>query len=305
MMKQNLLGTSEIYVSEIGLGCMSLPTDLRQAKLIVDEAIAQGINYFDTADLYDKGQNEEIVGKALKQKRQQIVLASKVGNEWSMQSDEVKWNPSKSYIKTQIHTSLKRLQTDYIDLYQLHGGTIDDNVDETIEAFEELKQEGLIRAYGISSIRPNVIKRFLEKSDVESIMMQYSLFDRRPEEWFDAIAEKKGSVVTRGSLAKGLLTSEALQRARKMDGYLTYSASELENTIQKLLEVHPHLHALALQSALQQNVVQSLVVGASTAKQLKETLTAYDVPVSNEQLTKAKALTRLDVYENHRSELDN
>lgn len=95
-------------------------------------------------------------------------------------------DPSKAYIKEAVKKSLTRLKTDYIDLYQLHGGTIEDNIDETIEAFEELKQEGVIRYYGISSIRPNVIKEYVKKSNIVSIMMQFSLFDRRPEEWLPA-----------------------------------------------------------------------------------------------------------------------
>lgn len=299
-MKKNLLGTSGIETSEIGFGCMSLPTDVKKASRIVDEAIAQGINYFDTADLYDKGVNEEIVGKALKHHRKEIVLATKVGNEWNNQTDEVKWNPTKAYIKEQIQTSLKRLQTDYIDVYQLHGGMITDDVEETIEAFEELKKEGLIRAYGISSIRPNVIKQFLAKSDIVSIMMQYSLLDRRPEELLDSIGQAGKSVITRGTLAKGLLTGEGLQRAGKMDGYLSYNTTELKDTLEKLLAVHDNLHALALHSILQHDTISSVVVGASSADQIKATIKAYETSVSLEQIAKAKALTRQDIYQEHR-----
>ena len=299
-MKKNILGNSGIEASEIGLGCMSLPTDTKEAGIIVDEAIAQGINYFDTADLYNKGVNEEVIGQALKRHRKEIVIATKVGNQWSSNSDEVQWNPTKAYIKEQIHASLRRLQTDYIDLYQLHGGMITDDSEETIEAFEDLKKEGLIRAYGISSIRPNVIDRFLAKSDISSIMMQYSLLDRRPEELLDRIGQAGKSVVTRGSLAKGLLTGEALQRAGKMDGYLSYEATELNNVLHKLLAVHDNLHALSLQSVLQHDTISSVVAGASSAEQIKATIKAYETPVSPEQIARATELTRLDIYQEHR-----
>ncbi|MET1013216.1 MAG: aldo/keto reductase, partial [Paenisporosarcina sp.] len=82
-MKKRELGNSEIFVSEIGLGCMSLPTDKAEAKYIVDAAIDQGISYFDTADLYDRGKNEEVVGHSLKGLRDQVILATKVGNKWN------------------------------------------------------------------------------------------------------------------------------------------------------------------------------------------------------------------------------
>lgn len=85
--------------------------------------------------------------------------------------------------------SLRRLQTDYIDLYQLHGGTIEDPIDEVIEAFEELKKEGIIRHYGISSIRPNVIREYAQRSNIVSVLMEYSLLNRRPEEWFQLLNE--------------------------------------------------------------------------------------------------------------------
>jgi aryl-alcohol dehydrogenase-like predicted oxidoreductase len=299
-MKTVNLGNSELKVSEIGFGCMSLPTDAEQATAIVEEAIANGINYFDTADLYDKGQNEALVGQALKSRRKDIILATKVGNQWSHDNDKVEWNATKPYILEQVHQSLKRLQTDYIDLYQLHGGMITDDAEETIDAFESLKKEGLIREYGISSIRPNVIKRFLEKSEIVSIMMQYSLFDRRPEEWLDSIGSAGRSVVTRGTLAKGLLTNDGLRRAEKIRSYLTYSENELTDTLQKLMDIHDNLHALSLHSVLQNGTVASIVAGASSPQQIKDTIAAYETPVSEEQITEAKKATKQDLYQEHR-----
>lgn len=299
-MKKNLLGKSGIEVSEIGFGCMSLPVDLQKATEIIEEAVAQGINYFDTADLYNKGTNEELVGQVLNKHRQDIVLATKVGNEWNTESDDVKWNATKPYITQQVHNSLKRLQTDYIDLYQLHGGMITDNTEETIDAFESLKKEGLIREYGISSIRPNVIKRFLAKSDIVSIMMQYSLLDRRPEEFLGQINKAGTSVVTRGTLAKGLLTNEGLQRAEKMDGYMNYEAEELKTILHNLMEVHDNLHALSLHSVLQNQPVASVVAGASSPDQIKDTIAAYESPVTSEQIEQAKKITKKDQYQNHR-----
>lgn len=299
-MKKNILGNSGIEVSEIGLGCMSLPLDLQESKAIIKEALHHGINYFDTADLYNKGKNEELVGELLKNYRKDIVLATKVGNQWSSDSDEVQWNASKAYIRDQVHNSLMRLQTDYIDLYQLHGGMASDDTEETIDAFESLKKEGLIRAYGISSIRPNVIRRFLAKSDAASIMMQYSLLDRRPEEYLQEIGASGRSVVTRGTLAKGLLTNGGLKRAERADGYLAYGEAELKETLRNLMDINSNLHALALHSVLGQPAVASVLAGASSAEQLAATVSAYETPVSGEEIAQAKQATKQNFYEQHR-----
>ncbi|WP_033541358.1 aldo/keto reductase [Planococcus sp. CAU13] len=300
-MKKNRLGTGSLEVSEIALGCMSLPDDPKESQSIVDQALDLGINYFDTADLYGKGQNEEMVGKALGSRRQDIILATKVGNQWDPQSDEVSWNPSKAYITSQVHESLRRLGTDWIDLYQLHGGMITDPSEETIEAFETLKKEGLIREYGISSIRPNVINRFIEESSIVSIMMQYSLFDRRPEEFLDQIGASGRSVVTRGTLAKGLLTAEALDRAAKTDGYLEYSRNDLNKALKELLAVEENLTALALHAVLQSDTVASAVTGASSQSQIRETVKAYEMNISAEQIEQAKKITKQTKYAEHRS----
>ncbi len=299
-MKKRILGNSKLEVSEIALGCMSLPNNPKEAQAIVDEALDQGINYFDTADLYGKGRNEEIIGQVLGSRRQDVILATKVGNQWSAQSDQVTWNPSGSYIKSQVHNSLKRLKTDYIDLYQLHGGMISDDAEETIDAFESLKKEGLIREYGISSIRPNVIKRFIDSSAIVSVMMQYSLLDRRPEEFLDDIHDSGTSVVTRGTLAKGLLTTEGLERAKQKGEYMEYNQTELLNVLNRLLSIEPDLNSLALHAVLQQEAVAAVVAGASSPAQIKETVSAYENQVSKEQIEKARTITLQARYSEHR-----
>ena len=183
LMQYHLLRSSGIKVSKIGFGCMSLSSNSEKDNIdLIHRAKELGINYLDTADLYDKGMSEIAVGKAIKKMRSKIILATKAGNQWRSDGSGWDWNPRKDYILQAADKSLRRLQTDYIDLYQLHGGTIDDPIDETIEAFEQLKQQGKIREYGISSIRPNVIREYVKRSSIVSVMMQYSILDRRPEE---------------------------------------------------------------------------------------------------------------------------
>ncbi|MCC9021118.1 aldo/keto reductase [Bacillus nakamurai] len=306
-MRKRTLGRSDLEISEIGLGCMSLGTDKNKALSILDEAIELGINYLDTADLYDFGRNEEIVGEAIQNRRHDIILATKAGNRWNNEKDGWYWDASKAYIKEAVKNSLTRLKTDYIDLYQLHGGTMEDNIEETIEAFEDLKQEGVIRYYGISSIRPNVIKEYVKKSNIISVMMQFSLLDRRPEEWLPFLEEHGISAVARGPVAKGLLTEKPLDQAGgrvKQHGYLTYSFEELADTKRAISGVAPDLSMteLSLQYLLSQPAVASVITGASSPEQLKENcLAAKARRLSGQEIKALQFHTKRDVYEAHRS----
>ena len=306
-MKKRQLGSSDLYVSEIGLGCMSLGTDEKKAIEMVQTALQQGINYFDTADLYDFGLNEEFVGKALKSVRHDVIIATKVGNRWNENQDGWSWDPSKTYIKSQVKKSLQRLQTDYIDLYQLHGGTMEDNMDETIEAFEELVQEGLIRYYGISSIRPNVIQSYLTQANIVSVMMQYSLLDRRPEEWFSLFENRKASIIARGPIAKGLLSGRELEKASqsmKENGYLNYRFQELEELLGRLKEAFAtrSLQEMALQYVLSHDEVAAVIPGASVPTQIIENVRAVQAPkLSKEEWQLLRSLTIANQYEQHRA----
>lgn len=299
-MKTRKLGKTGPDISEIGLGCMSLPDDARQAERIVDTALDAGITYFDTADLYGKGRNEELLGKALGSRRADMILATKVGNRWSEGEDGWEWDPSPEHIRKSIHDSLKRLGTDYIDVYQLHGGTADDDLEAVINVFEDLKREGLIRHYGISSIRPNVFMPFLKNSSAVSNMMQYSLLDRRPEEWLSEIRDAGASVVARGPLAKGLLTAEAEKRADASDAYLSYSSDALRELIADFGRLPGTLHAAALAFVLENNAVASAITGASSEEQLIETLRTYDQMPDSETVRAYAALTAEEHYEKHR-----
>ncbi len=277
-MKRKMLGRSRLSISEVSFGCMSLEDRFRQNELLIRTAFENGINFFDTADLYNKGRNEEMLGKALKPVRDQVVIGTKVGNEWKKDGTGWKWNPRKTYILKAVDESLRRLQTDYIDLYQLHGGTIEDPVEETIEAFEELKRQGKIREYGISSIRPNVMREWLKKSGMISVMMQYSLLDRRPEEeCLELMKANRVGVLVRGTLAKGLLAG------KPPADYLNHP-EERVRSLQQYMREHGSLLAQALHFVLKENAVTSAVVGIRTMEQLNALLDAYRTEVPDEHL---------------------
>ncbi|RED39884.1 aldo/keto reductase [Paenibacillus sp. VMFN-D1] len=302
-MKRNQLGTSELNISEIGLGCMSLGTDEAQAERIVHAALERGVNFLDTADLYDSGRNEEIVGKAIRGRRQDVVLATKVGNRRIPGKEGWVWDPSKAYIRSAVKESLRRLQTDYIDLYQLHGGTLDDPIDETIEAFEELKQEGVIRYYGISSIRPNVIREYVKRSGIVSVMSQYSILDRRPEEEvLPLLADNRISVIARGPVASGVLTEQGGAKVAK--GYLDYSPDELiqiREQLQRLVKNDRSMGQTAIRYALANPVVATAIAGASSLEQLIHNTAAGDAPaLTEEEIERIRSFSKANQYSVHR-----
>lgn len=298
-MKYNILGKSDLQLSEIGFGCMSLEGDRQENIKLLQHARDHGINFFDTADLYQEGENEKTVGEAFKSMRDKVVIGTKVGNQLRPNGSGWDWNPRKEYILQAVDQSLQRLQTDYIDLYQLHGGTMDDPVEETIEAFERLKEQGKIRYYGISSIRPNVIREWVKRSNIVSVMMQYSLLDRRPEESsFELLQKNNIGVLARGSLARGLLAGKPAA------SFLDYTPEEVKQVQEAIASVGGQVRnasEVAIKFVLRHPAIAAAVVGIRTAEQLEDALrTARNLPVNEEESEKLRAAIRVNVYDKHR-----
>ncbi|WP_375437399.1 aldo/keto reductase [uncultured Hymenobacter sp.] len=298
-MKYNQLGKSDLQVSEISFGCMSLGTNHVANRALLHQALDQGITLFDTADLYQKGENEVTLGKAFKERRKEVVLATKVGNAWRPDGSGWEWAPSKEYLLHAVERSLQRLATDYIDLYQLHGGTLDDPIDDIIEAFELLKQQGKIRAYGISSIRPNVIREYAQRSQIASVMMQYSLLDRRPEESsLHLLREQNIAVLARGSFAQGLLVSKAAKT------YLDYSEQEVGQmaaVVQQVAATSQRTAAeVAARFALHHPAITSAVLGIRTELQLSDNLHIAAAPLAGAEVEILQRAVGPNVYEQHR-----
>jgi aryl-alcohol dehydrogenase-like predicted oxidoreductase len=298
-MEYRMVGKSALKVSQVGFGCMSLGENDADNHCLLHMAIDKGINFFDTADLYGQGNNEITVGKALKEKRKDLVIATKVGNQMKPDGSGWVWNPRKEYILQAVNNSLQRLQTDYIDLYQLHGGTMEDNTDEVIEAFTTLQQQGKIRFYGISSIRPNVIRSYVYRSAISSVMMQYSLLDRRPEEsCFDLLADKNIGVLARGSLASGLLVDKPAKP------YLQYKEEAVKKAADAITLISGNKRGntqTALQFVLKQPAVVSAIVGIRTMAQLEEAIkTMESVPLTQKEIIHLQNSIPVNYYKEHR-----
>ncbi|WP_161887942.1 aldo/keto reductase [Pontibacter russatus] len=298
-MHYKTLGKSAIEVSEVSFGCMSLGEDHAANAALLHRALDKGITLFDTADLYQKGENEVTVGKAFKGMRDRVVLATKVGNQWRPDGSGWDWNPSKAHILRAVEESLKRLQTDYIDLYQLHGGTIEDPIDDTIEAFETLRRQGKIRAYGISSIRPNVIREYVRRSDIASVMMQYSLLDQRPEEACLGLLQQHGiGVLARGSYAQGLLLGKPPK------SYLGHPEAEVAaaaEAVRKTAGIQRTAAEVAARFVLHHPAITSAVLGIRTEEQLGDALqVAEAAPLKEADLEQLRQAAKPILYEQHR-----
>lgn len=298
-MKYHQLGKSDLQISRIGFGCMSLGEEQVVNEQLLHRAIDLGINFFDTADLYQKGFNEISVGKALKAKRKELIIATKAGNQWRTDGSGWDWNPRKEYILSCVEESLKRLQTDYIDLYQLHGGTIDDPIDETISAFEQLQQQGKIRYYGISSIRPNVIREYIKRSNIVSVMMQYSLLDRRPEETcLSLLRDNNIGVLARGPVAQGLLVNKPAK------AYLNYTPQQVEQAaaaIHAVSNEKRNAAQTALQFVLQHPAITAAIPGIRTMQQLEEAVaTPGTPPLTGIEMLLLQESIPVNQYEQHR-----
>ncbi|NDI99967.1 aldo/keto reductase [Flavobacterium sp. LaA7.5] len=297
-MQYKILNKINHKISEVSFGCMSLQSTSAGNDILINRAIDEGITLFDTADLYEKGENERLLGTAVKGRRKDIVLSTKVGNRWRDDGSGWDWCPTKKHILTAVDESLKRLQTDYIDLYLLHGGTIDDPMDETIEAFERLQEQGKIVSYGLSSIRPNVIREYVARSGIVAVMTQYSLLDRRPEEETLSLLEQNNiGVLARGTVAGGLLAGKPAKE------YLGLKIAETDAIVKKINAILPErdLGEKALRYVVDNCSVTTAVVGIRTTEQLTDAIAAANsTPLSDREREALQAIWQGNLYEAHR-----
>ena len=294
------LGGTALQVSRIAFGGMSLGTDTAADQRLLHRAHAAGITLFDTADLYDHGRNEELLGAVFRHCRPEVVLATKVGNQWRPDGQGWDWNPTKTYILQAAEASLRRLQTDYLDLYQLHGGTLDDSRDEVLEAFGRLQEQGKIRHYGISSIRPNVIRQYVPGTGLTSVMLQLSLLDQRPlETVLDRLRTHKVGVLARGALAQGRLAG------KPATDYLGRPAEQVAQAAAAVQAVAAELGQMPATVAgrfvLDTPGVTAAVLGIRTEGQLDAALQlAKCLPLPAEARATLLRAAPANVYEQHR-----
>lgn len=196
-------------------------TDEQESITTIHKAFELGINMIDTAPVYGFGKSEEIVGKALKQygQRENIILATKVGLEWK--DNKISRNSSPKRISQEIEDSLKRLQTDYIDLYQIHWPDTSVPFEETANTLQSLLKQGKIRAIGVSNFSTTQMTEFLKFAPIHTTQPPFNLFERAIEKEILPFTEKKGIItLAYGSLCRGLLSG-------KMNAHTQFEGDDL------------------------------------------------------------------------------
>ncbi len=213
-MKYHNLGHSNLEISVIGLGCMGMSEFYGSAQEVesvatLHRAIELGVNFFDTADMYGPWTNETLVGKAIADRRDKVVVATKFGVMRNEQGEYLGLNGQPDYVRSACDASLKRLGLDYIDLYYQHR--VDPNVpiEETVGAMAELVQVGKIRCLGLCEVEPDIIRRAQAVHPISAVQTEYSLWSREPEqEVFATIRELGISFVSYSPLGRGFLTGQ-------------------------------------------------------------------------------------------------
>ena len=178
-MRLQELGTSGIEVSRVGLGCNNFGrrVDLAGTRAVVDAALAAGITFFDTADVYGDGDSERFLGEVLEGRREQVVLATKFGFGGGGPAAA----GSREFIRRSLDASLERLRMEYVDLYYYHRPDGVTPMAETIGAVTELVEEGRVRAIGISNVKVEQLDEAVQAGAVAAVQNEYSLLDRTVE----------------------------------------------------------------------------------------------------------------------------
>jgi aryl-alcohol dehydrogenase-like predicted oxidoreductase len=296
------LGRTGIMVSPYALGALMLGAsignpDHEDSIRIIHKALDAGINFVDTADAYSRGESEVVVGKALKGRRDNVVLATKVSRP--MGDDPNQQGASRRWIMTAVENSLRRLQTDYIDLYQIQRPDPATDIEETLSALSDLIRRGTVRAIGSSTMPASDIieaqwaaeRRGLERFRTEQ--PPYSILNRGVESEVLPIAQRYGmGTLVWGPLAQGMLTGRA-RKGRQSDlvraaFFKAISDERRLDAVERLIPLAeeaglPMTH-LAMAFAITHPGVSSALIGPHTIEQLDDLLAGFGVTLTDEIL---------------------
>ena len=308
-MQYRRLGRTGVYVSELCLGAMTFGTEWEvigalgqtEADALVGASIDAGINFFDTADVYSTGDSEEILGKALASRRQEVVIATKARGRMGPGANDV--GLSRLHIMQACDASLRRLGTDYIDLYQIHRSDPDTDIEETLSALTDLVRAGKVRYIGCSNLQAWELMQALGISERRGFerfcatQSYYSLAGRDLEQDTIPLIEDQGlGLLVWSPLAGGFLTGKFTREgARDRDARRAAfdfppidrdQAFDTLDVMAAIAEAHGvSVAQVALAWLLAKPAVTSVIIGAKRMDQLHDNLAAVDVALSADEVT--------------------
>lgn len=319
-MKYNLLSDTGLFVSELCFGAMGFggtgmwknvgQTQQEEANELVSKALDGGINFFDTANVYSTGISEEILGKALGTRRKDVVLATKVRGRMGEGVNDI--GLSRTHIRQQVEASLKRLDTDYIDLYQIHGVDIYTSFEDTLRTLDDLMSEGKVRYIGASNLQAWQLMKTIGISGnngwekFKSLQAYYNIAARDLErEVVPLLKDQNIGLMVWSPLAGGFISGKykrnqtpAEESRRKDFDFPPIDKEKAYDIVEVMEEIGGNHNASVAQVALawllHQDVVTTVIIGAKKMSQLDDNIKSVEISLSDDELNKLDEISKLN-----------